>query len=163
MCSVHLSSDGSDDIDAIRPLQEVKHKGLFGNVRLHIYRRVTNLRWYHRAVVSVICILVGIDLTLIASGGHIPVTPDLSIFLTGIAVLLFISALVVWLYRKEPYAKSEIPSSPGEWTDDGYRRIDSQANEDVSRNIQNITDSGYYMDRRYFGGFDPRVERPKKD
>lgn len=124
---------------------------------------MTNLRWYHRAVVSVVCILVAIDLTLIATGGHIPVTPDLSIFLTGVAVLLFISAIAVWLYRNEPYLESEIPSSPGEWTDDGSRRTDSQSKDDISRDIKNITDSGYYMDRRYFGGYDPRVNRPKKD
>jgi hypothetical protein len=170
-------SDSSDGIDAVRSTQRVKHKDLFRNGRLHIYWRVADLRWYHRAVVSVICVLVAIDLTLISSGGHVLVTPDLSIFLTGVAIFLFILAIVVWLYRKEPYAESDLPSNPGEstdhesrrpynpgeWTDDGSRRLDSQAKEDVSRDIKNITDSGYYKDRRYFGGYDPRVNRPKKD
>lgn len=124
---------------------------------------MTNLRWYHRVVVSIVCTLVAIDLILIVTNGNSLLMPDLSIFATGIAVLLFIIAFVVWLYRNEPYAESDLPSNPGEWTDDGSRRLDSQAKEDVSRDITNIIDSGYYMDRRYFGGFDPRVNRPKKD
>jgi len=123
---------------------------------------VTNLRWYHRAAVSVVCILVAIDLMLFVTSGHL-MMPDLSVYVTGIAVLLFIIALVVWLYRNEPYLVSDIPSSPGEWRDDGSRRTDSQSKDDVSRDIKNITDSGFYMDRRYFGGYDPRVNRPKKD
>jgi hypothetical protein len=103
------------------------------------------------------------DLMLLVTSGDSVLTPDLSIFVAGISVLLFIIAIVVWLYRNEPYAESEIHSNPGEWTDDGSRRLDSQAKEDVSRDIKNITDSGFYMDRRYFGGYDPRVNRPKKD
>ena len=128
-----------------------------------IRRRVTSLRWYHRAVISVVCILVAIDLILMLTSGDFLLDPDLGLFVTGIAILLIIIAIVVWLYRNVPYAEPETPSYPGEWADDGSRRIDSQLKGDVSRDITNVTLSGYCKDRRYFGGYDPRVNRPKKD
>jgi hypothetical protein len=106
---------------------------------------------------------VAIDLILMVTNGDFLLNPDLGFLVTGIAILLIIIAFVVWLYRNKPYAEPETPSYIGEWADDGSRRIDSQLKGDVSRDITNVTLSGYCKDRRYFGGYDPRVNRPKKD